>query len=54
MLSDIKITENEDVFGALVDAIEDNGWVERDFYVGDKSRRLSGGSLSRRSARTLI
>lgn len=43
VLSDIEITENEDVFDALVDAIEDNGWVERDFYIGDKSRRLSWG-----------
>jgi hypothetical protein len=43
VLSEYEITENSDVFDALVDSIEDNGWVERDFYIGDKSQRLSWG-----------
>lgn len=37
------ISDNEDVIRAIVRSIGDNGWVERDYYVGDTSQRLSWG-----------
>lgn len=43
VLENYDISENGDVVDALIDAIDDNGWVERDYYIGDKSQRLEWG-----------
>jgi len=43
VLEDYKISENADVIGALIDSIDDNGWVQRDYYIGDNSQRLTWG-----------
>lgn len=43
VLDGYEISEDADVIGALIDSIDDNGWVERDYYIGDKSQRLSWG-----------
>lgn len=43
VISDLGISENEAVVEALIDAIDDNGWVERDFYVGTEGERLASG-----------
>lgn len=43
VLADYDISGNIDVIEALIAAIDDNGWVERDYYIGDKSQRLGWG-----------
>lgn len=43
VLGNYDISSDGDVIEALVECIDDNGWVERDYYIGDKSRRLSWG-----------
>lgn len=43
VLDGYDISEDADVVEALIEAIDDNGWVERDYYIGDKSQRLSWG-----------
>jgi hypothetical protein len=43
VLDGIDISEDAEVIEALIESIDDNGWVERDYYVGDKSQRLSWG-----------
>ncbi len=43
VFSDYYISENNDVVEALIDAIDTESWVERDFYIGDDSKRLSWG-----------
>jgi hypothetical protein len=40
---DLGVSEREAVVEALVDAIDDNGWVARDFYVGTEEDRLVDG-----------
>jgi hypothetical protein len=37
---------SDDVVEALTECIDDNGWVERDYYIGDKSQRLNWGWAS--------
>lgn len=43
VLCDYDISEDEAVTDAIIDAIGNDGWVEREYYVGDKSLRLSWG-----------
>lgn len=43
VLCDYDISEDEAVTDAIIDAIGNDGWVEREYYVGDKSQRLSWG-----------
>ena len=43
VLSGYDISDNSDVVEALIESIDDNGWVERDFYIGDASQRLGWG-----------
>lgn len=43
VLDGYDISDDADVIDALIESIDDNGWVERDYYIGDKSQRLSWG-----------
>ncbi len=43
VLYDCEVSENEDVVEAIVDAVVTDGWVEREFYRGSDSDRLSWG-----------
>lgn len=43
VLGDYDISEDGDVIDAIIDVVGDNGWVEREYYVGDKSQRLEWG-----------
>lgn len=43
VLCDYDISEDQAVTGAIIDAIANDGWVKRDYYIGDKSQRLSWG-----------
>ena len=43
VLAGYDISDKDDVVDALIESIDDNGWVERDYYIGDKSRRLEWG-----------
>ncbi|TWB23423.1 RES domain-containing protein [Nitrospirillum amazonense] len=43
VLSDYDISENSDVIDAIISAVGHNGWVDREYYIGDKSQRLSWG-----------
>lgn len=43
VLDGYDISEDAGVIEALIESIDDNGWVERDYYIGDKSQRLSWG-----------
>lgn len=43
VLGDYDISEDTDILQAIVDSIGNDGWVARDFYVGDKSQRLEWG-----------
>lgn len=35
VLADYEISHDVEVMEALIGSIDDNGWVERDFYIGD-------------------
>ena len=37
------ISDNDDVVQAIIDAVETEAWVERDFYRGDDGERLKSG-----------
>ncbi len=43
VLADYEISDDVGVMEALIESIDDNGWVERDFYIGDKSQQLEWG-----------
>lgn len=43
VLADYEISEDSDVVDAIIDVVGSDGWVERDYYVGDKSQRLEWG-----------
>ena len=43
VLDDYDFSEDPDVVEALIESIDDGGWVERDYYIGDKSQRLAWG-----------
>jgi hypothetical protein len=43
VLADYEISENNDVIDAIIDVVGNDGWVEREYYVGDKSQRLEWG-----------
>jgi hypothetical protein len=43
VLDNYDISEDADVVEALIESIDDSGWIERDYYIGDKSQRLSWG-----------
>ena len=43
VLDGYEISDVAEVVQALTDSIDDNGWVERDYYIGDKSQRLRWG-----------
>jgi hypothetical protein len=43
VLSGYEISDNVSVVEALIESIDDNGWVERDYYIGDKSQQLKWG-----------
>lgn len=43
VLSDYDISEDGDVIDAIIDVVGSDGWVEREYYVGDKSQRLEWG-----------
>lgn len=40
---DLGVSENDAVIEALIDAIEDNGWVSRGYYAGTESDWLTSG-----------
>ncbi len=41
VLYDCDVSERQNVVDAMVAAIHDNGWVERDYYRGDDSQRMA-------------
>jgi hypothetical protein len=41
VLAEYEISDDSDVVDAIINVVGDNGWVERDYYVGGKSQRLS-------------
>ena len=43
VLADYDISDDDDVVRAIIDSVGNDGWVEREFYVGDKSQRLTWG-----------
>lgn len=43
VLCNYEISEDEVVTDAIIGSIGNDGWVERGYYVGDKSQRLSWG-----------
>jgi hypothetical protein len=43
VLYDTNFTENDDVVAGLVDMIDNEAWVEREFYRGTDSQRLTWG-----------
>lgn len=43
VLGGLEISESQDVLDALADAIDNEAWVERDFYWGSDSQRLTWG-----------
>lgn len=43
VLGDYDISEEGDVIDAIIDVVGNDGWVEREYYVGDKSQRLEWG-----------
>jgi Zn ribbon nucleic-acid-binding protein len=43
ILGDYGVTDNSDVFDALLDSINNTNWVDRDYYIGDDSQRLVWG-----------
>lgn len=43
VLGDLDISENQDVLDALSASIDTDAWVERDFYWGSDSQRLTWG-----------
>lgn len=43
VLADYDISEDTDVVDAIIDVVGNNGWVEREYYIGDKSQRLEWG-----------
>ena len=43
VLYDVRLSENDDLIAALVDMIDCEAWIERDFYRGTDSQRLSWG-----------
>ncbi len=43
VFADYDISESGDVLEALIDSIDTDGWVERDFNLGDDSQRLVWG-----------
>lgn len=43
VLTNYEISECPDVTEAIIKAVGHDGWVERDYYIGDKSRQLSIG-----------
>jgi hypothetical protein len=43
VLSEYDISERDEVIQAIIDSIGNDGWVEREYYVGDESQRLSWG-----------
>jgi hypothetical protein len=43
VLGDYSISEDSEVIDAIIDVVGSDGWVEREYYVGDKSRRLEWG-----------
>lgn len=43
VLEGYDISDNGDVVAAIIDVVGNDGWVERECYVGDKSQRLKWG-----------
>lgn len=43
VLWDLNVSDNDAVVEALIDAVEDNGWVSRGYYAGTESDWLSDG-----------
>ncbi|HEX8513014.1 MAG TPA: HEPN-associated N-terminal domain-containing protein [Allosphingosinicella sp.] len=43
VLADYDISEDTDVVEAIINVVENDGWVEREYYIGDKSQRLEWG-----------
>ncbi|QCB54627.1 RES domain-containing protein [Sphingopyxis sp. PAMC25046] len=43
VLGDYDISDDSDVVEAIIDVVGSDGWVEREFYIGDKSQRLEWG-----------
>ena len=43
VFADYDISEDDDVVQAIIDAIDTEAWVERDFYRGDDGERLKSG-----------
>lgn len=43
VIADYDISDNDDVVQAVIDAIDTEAWVERDFYRGDDGQRLTSG-----------
>ncbi len=43
VLADYDISKSSDVIDAIINAVGNNAWVEREYYVGGKSQRLSWG-----------
>lgn len=43
ILQEYGVTDSEDVFDALLDSIQSQNWVDRDFYIGDDSQRMVWG-----------
>jgi hypothetical protein len=37
------ISEDSDVVEAIINVVENDGWVEREYYIGDTSRCLEWG-----------
>ncbi len=43
VLADYDISDNTDVIDAILGVVDIDGWVEREYYAGDKSQRLEWG-----------
>ena len=43
VLDDYEISEDGKVIEAIIDIVGCDGWVEREYYIGDKSQRLKWG-----------
>jgi len=43
VLGDYDISEDTDVIDAIVNVVGSDGWVEREYYIGDESQRLEWG-----------
>lgn len=43
VLADYDISDDTDVVDAIMDVVGSDGWVEREYYVGDSSQRLEWG-----------